>query len=263
MHSSLNKQDGHNASRPLHYRPRRGRSLLEQAEESPTPGLVGLPRYITLRGLFDPPRHDLSVQGSEPDGHDAYSTRLTGRLLVASLKLDDPNFERAVILVLDHGDDGALGIVLNRPTALRVEEILESWYDQALMAPPGVVFSGGPVSPDAVIGLARSRQEDGDLTMAGPEHWRPVLDGLGTVDLSVPPENQPIPLAGARLFSGYAGWTPGQLEQEIGEAAWYVVDAMADDPLRADPDRLWHDVLRRQGGDLALIAAFPQRLSVN
>ncbi|MGA2037161.1 MAG: YqgE/AlgH family protein, partial [Acidimicrobiales bacterium] len=114
------------------------------------------------------------------------------------------------------------------------------------------------------IGLARSPQAHVDLVhMDGITRWRPVIDRLGTVDLSVPPENQPFPLAGARLFSGYAGWTTGQLEEEIGEGAWYVVDGMEDDLLCAKPDRLWHDVLRRQRGELTMLAAYPPHPSVN
>ena len=189
---------------------------------------------------------------------------LTGRLLVASPKLGDPNFERSVILVLDHGTEGALGIVLNRPTGLPVEEILAPWQGQATLAPPGVVFQGGPVSREAVIGLARSLDATkSDTADAAVGAWRPVVEQLGTVDLSVPPEDQPFSLSGARLFSGYAGWTSGQLEGELDDDAWYVVRAVADDLLCADPDNLWHDVLRRQRGDLALLAAYPPHPSVN
>ncbi len=185
---------------------------------------------------------------------------LTGKLLVASPKLADPNFERAVILLLDHGEEGALGIVINRPTGVAVEEILEPWHDQANMAPPGVVFAGGPVSRDAVIGLARLFAE---LDLSEAPRWRRVLGRTGTVDLSVAPEDQPFALAGARLFSGYAGWTTGQLEEEIAEGAWFVLDAIGDDLMSTEPDRLWHDVLRRQGGEFAILAAYPPHPSVN
>jgi putative transcriptional regulator len=184
--------------------------------------------------------------------------------LVASPKLGDPNFERCVILLLDHAEEGAIGVVLNRPTGIAVQEILEPWYAQACLAPPGVVFRGGPVSRDAVIGLARSSEAELDSSrILEASRWRPVLDRLGTVDLSVSPEDQPLPLAGARLFSGYAGWSSGQLEEEIEEEAWYVVEGTGDDLLCADPDRLWHDVLWRQGGELAMIATYPPHPSVN
>lgn len=184
---------------------------------------------------------------------------LTGRLLVASTKLGDPNFERAVVLVLDHGADGALGVVLNRPTPVPVGEILGPWQDQARLAPPEVVFRGGPVSPDAVIGLARPAT----VADVDTEEWRPVVASVGTVDLSVAPLDQPVVLGGARLFSGYAGWAPDQLEAELAEGAWFVVDAMAADVFCDDADRLWHDVMRRQGGELSLLAGFPPHPSLN
>ncbi len=113
--------------------------------------------------------------------------------------------------------------------------------------PPGVVFRGGPVSPDAVIGLARAATPE--TAWAAP--WRVVIDSVGTVDLSVPPEDQPVGLGGARLFSGYSGWAPDQLEAELAEGAWFVLEALAADVFCADADRLWHDVMRRQGGTLS------------
>lgn len=178
---------------------------------------------------------------------------------MASTKLGDPNFERAVVLVLDHGDDGALGVVLNRPTQVPVGEILQPWKDQARLTPPAVVFRGGPVSPDAVIGLARAATAEAASAAA----WRAVVSTVGTVDLSVPPEHQPVNLHRARLFWGYSGWAPDQLEAELAEGAWFVVDALAADVFCSEADRLWHDVVRRQGGDLSLLAAYPSHPSVN
>ena len=185
-----------------------------------------------------------------------------GRLLVAAPQLSDPNFTRTVVLVLEHDEPGAVGVVLNRPLQVEVGEILDAWADLATTAPPAVVFSGGPVSPDAVIGLARP--------LAGPAdpRWRLVVDpdasfGVGVVDLSVPPVDQPVPLESVRLFSGYAGWAPGQLEGELEDGGWFLLDASADDVFAADPERLWHDVLQRQGGSLGMLAAYPPTPSVN
>ena len=194
-----------------------------------------------------------SFESSPPGG------ALTGRLLVASTRLGDSNFERAVVLLLDHGDDGALGVVLNKPTHVPVEEILEPWQDQARLVPPAVVFRGGPVSPDAVIGLARAAWPQ----TATAADWRVVLTSVGTVDLSIPPDDQPVELGGARLFSGYSGWAPDQLEAELAEGAWFVLDAVAADVFCVDADRLWHDVMRRQGGKLALLATYPSHPSLN
>lgn len=203
------------------------------------------------------------MQGGTSDRRET-GTALAGRLLVASTSLGDPNFERSVIVLLDHGEEGALGVVLNRPTGLGVEEILEPWREQAMLAPPGVVFAGGPVSREAVIGLARAPEAEDDLAgTLTPGDWRPLLGHLGTIDLSIPPEDQPLALAGARLFSGYAGWTAGQLEEEIAEGAWYVLEARGEDLLCPEPERLWHDVMRRQGRNLALLATYPPHPSVN
>lgn len=195
----------------------------------------------------------MAHEGQGPDDDD-----LIGRLLVASPQLGDPNFERTVVLLLDHGPEGALGVVLNRPTGLPVDEILDAWRAEALAVPPGVVFRGGPVSPDAVIGLARTEGEDVD---GSP--WRLVLDGVGTVDLAVAPAEQPVTVAGVRMFAGYAGWSPDQLEEELGEGAWIVVEALATDIFTPEAEALWHDVLQRQGGSLALLAAYPPHPSVN
>ena len=185
-----------------------------------------------------------------------------GRLLVATPQLTDPNFTRTVVLVLEHDEPGAVGVVLNRPLHVEVDEILEVWADLARAAAPGVVFSGGPVSPDAVIGLARP------VPGVVDPRWRPVLDGdapggAGVVDLSVAPADQLVALEAVRLFSGYAGWAPGQLEAELDDGGWFLVDALADDLFCAEPDRLWHDVLQRQRGSLAMLAAYPPSPSVN
>ncbi|HUY22158.1 MAG TPA: YqgE/AlgH family protein [Acidimicrobiales bacterium] len=183
---------------------------------------------------------------------------LTGRLLVASTRLGDSNFEGTVTLLLDHGPEGALGVVLNQPTPVPVGEILAPWQEEAERVPPGVVFRGGPVSPDAVIGLARAAAPVEDAL-----GWRSVMASVGTVDLAVGPEAQPVVLAGARLFSGYAGWAPDQLESELGERAWFVLEALESDVFCTDADRLWHDVLRRQGGELSLLAAYPKHPTLN
>ena len=192
-----------------------------------------------------------------PDPEDAGSPLLGGRLLVAAPQLADPNFSRTVVLVIEHDEPGAVGVVLNHPLRVEVGEILAPWSDLAEAAPPGVIFSGGPVSPDAVIALGRPA--DAEPTGA----WRPVVSGAGVIDLSVAPEDQPLALAGVRLFSGYSGWGPGQLEQELEEGGWLVVEAIAVDVFAAEPEELWHDVLQRQGGRLAMLAAYPPSPSVN
>ena len=181
-----------------------------------------------------------------------------GRLLVASTKLGDPNFDRTVVLVLDHGEEGALGVVLNRPTPVPVGEILDTWAAQASLVPPAVIFRGGPVSPDAVIGLARA-----PAAVSGALPWRSVVGAVGIVDLAVTPGAQPVVPEGVRLFSGYAGWAADQLEGELAEGAWFVLEALTEDVFCAQPERLWHDVVRRQRGSLRMLATYPPDPSVN
>lgn len=183
------------------------------------------------------------------------------KLLVASPRLVDPNFERSVVLLLDDGSDGAVGLVLNRPLPAEVADILEPWGDHAELAPPANVFRGGPVAPDTIIALGRCR--DGPRTEPGPARvlGRQVVGPVVLVDLTAGPD--PEVLGGVRIFAGYAGWSAGQLRQELEEGAWFPVAAEPDDVLAPEPGRLWHDVLRRQQGQLALLASYPHEPSHN
>ncbi|MDP9398818.1 MAG: YqgE/AlgH family protein [Actinomycetota bacterium] len=184
---------------------------------------------------------------------------LTGRLLVASPLLADSNFERAVILVLDHDEDGALGVVVNRPTRVEVGEVLPSW--QPYTSGPGVVFQGGPVALDSALALAAVPSA---LATGGePMGWRRVVGGLGLVDLDTPPELLAAEMAALRVFAGYAGWSPGQLETELDEGAWHAVDAQAGDAFSGDPRQLWRRVLRRQRGELAWLSTYPDDVRMN
>jgi putative transcriptional regulator len=203
------------------------------------------------------------------DRPDSATGLLGGRLLVAAPALADPNFSRTVVLVLEHDEPGAVGVVLNRPLHVEVSEILEPWAALASKAAPSVVFSGGPVSPDAVIGLASPSRRDAapgpadPATSTGEKSWRTVTAGVAVVDLSVAPDDQPLSLGAVRLFSGYAGWAPGQLESELEDGGWLVVDAVPGDAFAARPEQLWHDVLQRQGGRTAMLASYPPSPTVN
>jgi putative transcriptional regulator len=181
---------------------------------------------------------------------------LTGRLLVATPALRDPNFERTVVLLVAHEDGGALGVVLNRATEVPVGEVLEGWG--ALASEPAVVFEGGPVQPEAAICLARTRV--GVNRLAG---FNRVSGAVGTVDLSGEPEKFRESLVSVRVFAGYAGWSPGQLEGEIGAGSWFVFDALPGDAFMNRPDDLWPMVLRRQGGLMAAVAIFPADPAAN
>lgn len=180
---------------------------------------------------------------------------LKGRLLVATPNLGDPNFERTVVLMIEHSDGGALGLILNRPSDLDVAGPLPEWARAA--AHPSVVFVGGPVSPNAALCLARL------ATVGNADGFEPVLGPVGTMDLDADPDEVLPRLDEIRVFAGYASWAPGQLEGEIEIGGWFVVDARPDDPLSPDPEQLWAAVLRRQRGPLALFANYPADPTAN
>ncbi|MEX2289973.1 MAG: YqgE/AlgH family protein [Mycobacteriales bacterium] len=184
-----------------------------------------------------------------------------GQLVVATPSLLDPNFARTVVLLLQaDSDDGALGLVLNRPSGTDVAEVLPDWAP--LSAGPPVVFSGGPVQPNAAICLGRGRPG------GTPSASFAVLEGVpgtsvGTVDLDTPADQLLPAISAVRIFAGYAGWAAGQLEAEVEEGAWWVLDALPADAFSAAPGQLWADVLRRQGPPIAFAASYPPDPTLN
>jgi putative transcriptional regulator len=184
-----------------------------------------------------------------------------GRLLVANPRLADPNFDRSVVLVLAHTADGALGVILNRPSETELLDPLPRW---SLLADfPSLVFEGGPVSNDSVICLARVPVPAVLESRVGPDGWRHVAGDVGTLDLDLDPDLVGGAVGSLRVFAGYAGWAAGQLEDEVVAGGWWVVDGAPGDPFSEHPDDLWHDVLRRQPGYLRLVAGYPRDLSLN
>ncbi|MFE1100987.1 YqgE/AlgH family protein [Nocardiopsis alba] len=188
---------------------------------------------------------------------------LTGRLLVAAPLLQEDSFRRSVVFIVDDATDGALGVILNRPLELPVDEVMKGWGAHA--GSPAVMFSGGPVGTDSGMALGRAAPDEappGWVPLEAPGGWS-VLDGVGLVDLDAPPEVLGSSLSGLRVFAGYAGWGPGQLAGEIEEGAWFVVDAHLGDLFGEDPEGLWPRVLRRQGGRLALLSTYPDDPTMN
>ncbi len=162
-----------------------------------------------------------------------------GSLLVAMPLLGDPNFAGTVVYVVDHSATGTVGVVLNRPSEVRIADVLPGWADLAV--PPGVFHVGGPCESETALGLA--------VCAGGGPGLQPVDADVHLVDLDGSPDGLAPAVRGVRVFAGYAGWSPGQLGGEIAEGAWACVAATADDVLSAEAGpALWHRVLRRQTG---------------
>ena len=177
-----------------------------------------------------------AAAGAEWTGEQSH---LTGQLLVATPQIGDGVFRRSVVLLLHHDDDGAQGVVLNKPLEAEVDAVLPGW--QKHVTRPAKVFQGGPVALDSALGI---------VTVPGDAHEplgvRRLFGGVGLVDLDVPPTRGAARSRACGSSPGYAGWSPGQLEGEIEAGLWFVVDAEARDAFTPEPAMLWRSVLRRQ-----------------
>jgi len=184
--------------------------------------------------------------------HDQVMETTRGRLLVANGSLLDPNFRRAVILVADHDEDGAAGVVLNRRSETTVAEAAPPLAP--LAGSDELVYVGGPVQPEAAVVLA---------DYAHPELAEHLV--LGSIGLVTGEEATEAvqDIRRARVFAGYAGWGPGQLDEELGEEAWLVEDGLPGDVFTDDPVRLWSTIVRRKGKDFAMLALMPDDPSLN
>lgn len=173
---------------------------------------------------------------------------LVGQLLVAAPPLHDPNFFRTVVLVLDHDEHGALGLVLNRPGELVASDVVPRLAP--LLEDAAILFVGGPVQQEGVIGLAEYR----DPAIFGAE---PVVGPVGVLDADLDPGDLQEAVARVRAFQGYAGWGPGQLEGELDEEAWIIAPAHASDAFDDEPGTLWRRALERLGGHYTMVARMP------
>jgi putative transcriptional regulator len=185
-----------------------------------------------------------SVYGLEP---------AAGRLLVATPLLGDPNFARTVVYLLEHDGGGTVGVILNRPSHTPVGQVLPDWHDA--VSGPAVVFGGGPVQPDGALCLGQLE--------SGMPGIREVVDGVSTIDLDgdvavIAPIARRL-----RVFAGHAGWSPGQLDAERAEGAWWVLAGGPEDLFSADPRTMWQAVLRRQPPPLSLLSTFHADPSLN
>ena len=177
---------------------------------------------------------------------------LEGQLLIASPALLDPNFRRAVVLITEHTDEGAAGLVLNRPSPSSVSELVPEL--EPLVEDEEQVWLGGPVQPNAVLVLGEFLDPD-DAAV-------PLFGSLGFPALDDPEDVVPATTR-RRVFAGYAGWGAGQLENELGREDWIIEEAQNDDAFTESPENLWSEVLRRKGGIFELVARIPDDPSVN
>jgi putative transcriptional regulator len=187
-----------------------------------------------------------------------------GDLLVATPLLLDPNFEHTVVLLLDIDENGALGVVLNRPSPIPVGEVLPDWSE--LASTPHVLFQGGPVSTDSALAVAALSASTSPVPGGAedePVGFRRLYDGVGIVDLDTPTALAGPALDHLRVFAGYAGWGEEQLRAEIDTGAWYVVPSLPRDLFDDEPLGLWTRVLRRQPGQLAWVSTRPLDPTLN
>lgn len=170
---------------------------------------------------------------------------LQGKLLVSSPSLVDPNFRKTVVLIAHHDEEGAMGLVLSRPSDLPAVDAVPSL--DLLPGASDPVFVGGPVQPNAFMVLA----EFDDVGEAAA----PIMGRLGFMPAGAEPDE--LGIRRLRLFAGYSGWGIGQLEAELAESSWIVVDAETDDAFADDPDELWRSVIHRKGGSFELMENMP------
>jgi putative transcriptional regulator len=176
---------------------------------------------------------------------------LQGQLLVSSPALVDPNFRRTVVLIAHHDEDGAMGLVLTRPSDVKVVDAVPAL--EGVVEEGAVVSVGGPVQPEAFMVLCDF--EDVDEAAAR------VIGDVGFMPAEAEPEE--LSIRRMRVFAGYAGWGAGQLEDELEEPSWIVVAAEPEDAFVTDPDALWRTALHRKGGKYTLIASMPFDPSLN
>jgi putative transcriptional regulator len=177
---------------------------------------------------------------------------LRGHILIAGPSLVDPNFRRSVVLVGEHSDEGAMGVILNRPSEASIGQAVPELT--ALATGSDIVHVGGPVQPSAIVVLAEFVEPERAGSL--------VLESVGFLPSEVDPDELGE-LRRTRVFAGYAGWGPGQLEEELAEGSWIVEPALPEDVFTPDPDELWSEALRRKGGPFGVLALMPPDPSLN
>jgi putative transcriptional regulator len=177
---------------------------------------------------------------------------LRGHLLIAGPGLVDPNFRRSVVLVGEHGEEGAMGVILNRPSETTVGDAVPELT--ALVDSSEIVHVGGPVQPSAIVVVAEFAEPERAGALA--------LGSVGFLPSEVDPEELGE-LRQTRVFAGYAGWGERQLDDELAEGSWIVEPALPEDVFTGNPEELWSEVLRRKGGPFGVLALMPPEPSLN
>ena len=179
---------------------------------------------------------------------------LRGQLLVAGPTLLDPNFHRTVVLVCEHDEEGAMGLVLNRPSPIRAHQAIPELGDA--LADDDCLWLGGPVQTTSVVVLA-------DFVDDGEEEGMAVSGQVGLVLPGSDLESVAATVTRARAFLGYSGWGEGQLDDELERDDWIVTGFEPGDAFTDDPDALWKRVLNRKGGAYAFLSTMPPDPSLN
>lgn len=178
-----------------------------------------------------------------------YGPSVRGKLLVAGPALVDPNFVRTVVVMIEHNEQGALGFIVNREVSVPMGELLPSWP-----YPDQLAFQGGPVEGQTGLGLGLLHTS---VTLPPPPEARPLLGSLYAVDLTADGAYLATIFRSLRVFFGYAGWAPGQLDRELEDFGWIVVDGEESDIFSEDPEQQWSSVLARQPGRVRELRHYP------
>lgn len=178
------------------------------------------------------PEHPVATAAADP------AALGKGKLLVASRQLADPNFAQSVVLLLGYGRLGALGVIINRPTAVRLSEILPDSFRAAPQA--GVVYSGGPVATSALLLLFRAARQVDETEHVFADVY---LSGSQAV------VEEKVARGGTfRMYVGHAGWAPDQLDNEVARGDWYIVPADIDTVFRKPAENIWSELIQRSTG---------------
>ncbi|MEZ5015824.1 MAG: YqgE/AlgH family protein [Flavipsychrobacter sp.] len=176
-----------------------------------------------------------------------------GRILIAEPFLKDSSFARSVVLLCEHGSEGALGFILNKPTEMTIGDLLPELY-----APTTIINKGGPVQLDTLHMLHGLPKELGGSEVANGVYWGGSYEVLQSLITDTTLKNNLV-----KLLVGYAGWSPGQLEDELKEGSWLISDINDDIIFETDPNEMWRKAILSLGKEYAYLANMPTDPQLN